>query len=70
MRAHLNLQEGIYYKGSAKVRIHHLVASSSKAIFDVGCLTYLLYFDHTASKAIGTEMHAYTIGNFHATELR
>jgi len=34
-------------------------------------LTYLLtYFDHTASQAIGTEMHAYTIGNVHAIELR
>ena len=26
---------------------------------------YLLtYFDHTASQAIGTEMHAYTVGFF------
>ena len=27
------------------------------------------YFDHTASQAIGTEMHAYTVGFFHAIEL-
>ena len=33
--------------------------------------TYLLtYFDHTASQAIGTEMHAYTVGFVHAIELR
>ena len=32
---------------------------------------YLLtYFDHTASQAIGTEMHAYTVGFVHAIELR
>ena len=30
----------------------------------------LLYFDHTASQAIGTEIRAYTIGNVHAIELR
>ena len=32
---------------------------------------YLLtYFNHTASQAIGTEMHAYTVGFVHAMELR
>ena len=37
----------------------------------IAAKTYLLtYFDHTASQAIGTEMHAYTIGNVHAIELR
>jgi len=40
-------------------------------IVPVNCITYLrTYFGHSASQAIGTEMHAYTIGNVHAIELR
>ena len=33
------------------------------------CMYLLTYFDHTASQAIGTEMHAYTVGFVHAIEM-
>ena len=52
------------------------VQSTSSLIINTAGRFFLLenlltpYFDHTASQAIGTEMHAYTIGNVHAIELR